>query len=242
MRKKSIFSSPGKLSSNLLTIPLTVSQVQVPLPLAPHIVSHLPVEPNHLLLTDLFPGIQINQPRSGKEITFISIDLMVFHVSRPNRDHQKWHKNHQDFIPVIHLLRPNQAGRLYFSTAQGRTLQNFAFSFGARRGLEPYHLFYPHLKMNLFLLSFRFPSTSNPSAVPVYSASGEPEPGTGYEATSPSLNWDSHRSVKARSHLHINPHLLPLTPMLHSIHLSHHQRRICAQASDAFRTCKGNQS
>lgn len=100
----------------------------------------------------------------------------------------------------------------------------------------------PHLKMNLFLLSFRFPSTSNPSAVPVYSASGEPEPGTGYEATSPSLNWDSHRSVKARSHLHINPHLLPLTPMLHSIHLSHHQRRICAQASDAFRTCKGNQS
>ncbi|KAL5817967.1 hypothetical protein ACOSQ3_026345 [Xanthoceras sorbifolium] len=67
---------------------------------------------------------------------------------------------------------------------------------------------------------------------------------TGYEATSPSLDWDSHRSVKARSHLHIHPHQQPLTPMLHSIHLSHHQsqRRICAQASDAFQTCKGNQS
>ena len=47
-RRKSIFV--GKLSNNLLTIPLTVSQVQVPLPLTPHIVSHLPVEPSHLLL------------------------------------------------------------------------------------------------------------------------------------------------------------------------------------------------
>lgn len=42
-----------------------------------------------------------------------AIDLMVFHVSRPNRDHQKWHKNHLDSIPLIHLLRPNQAGRLH---------------------------------------------------------------------------------------------------------------------------------
>ncbi|KAH0663811.1 hypothetical protein KY284_028742 [Solanum tuberosum] len=69
-------------------------------------------------------------PRSGKEIT-PAIDLMLFHLSRPNRDHQKWHKSHLDSIPLIYLLRPNQ----------GRTLQNKAFSFGARRDrcLHPTH-------------------------------------------------------------------------------------------------------
>ncbi|PHT48470.1 hypothetical protein CQW23_12678 [Capsicum baccatum] len=46
-----------------------------------------------------------------------------------------------------------------------------------------------HLKMNLFLLSFRFTSTLNQSVAPVYSAFGEPKLGMGYEATSPSLNW-----------------------------------------------------
>ena len=102
-RRKSIFAFLGKLSSNLLTIPR---------PLSPHILSHPPVEPSHLLLTDLFPGIQINMPRNGKEIT-PTIDRLVFRLSRPNRDHQKWHKNHLDSIPLIYLLRPNQVGRLH---------------------------------------------------------------------------------------------------------------------------------
>lgn len=45
------------------------------------------------------------------------------------------------FLWSIYFVRTKQVGSIlfYFSTIQGRTLQNNAFSFGARRGLEPYH-------------------------------------------------------------------------------------------------------